>query len=329
MKMKGLQSFFVVIVLLISASCEKADVPVALPEKGETEYGLVEMGEDYVNQLFFDFETGSVVHVSEINSWHLAFEASTEGYHIFMNGGADVFVYNTGETDMTKVTQAPASGSSEWMFDRSCGLPDSTGIGDWRKDGKVYIVKVNDTYEPNNIKKVKFISVSSDAYTIEYADIDESITHIATIPKDPAYNYSYFSFYGDGQIVQPDPPKDTWDIVFTRYRIIYYDLNNFPYIVNGVLLNPYKTEAYAPDSSKGNVTFEGPEVLTLPYTNFRDEIGYNWKKYNFDTQRYEVDKEKMYMVKNRRGHYWRLNFLDFYNKQDVKGSPSFEFLRLF
>ena len=72
---------------LLFASCEKEETPVPLPKKGEAEHGSVEMGEDYTDQVFFDLETGRVVHMSEINSWHLAFDASIEGYHMFLNGG--------------------------------------------------------------------------------------------------------------------------------------------------------------------------------------------------------------------------------------------------
>lgn len=329
MKMKGLYNLCVIAMIAVCASCQKEDLPVVLPEKGDAEYGIVEMGEDYANQVFFDFESGRVVHMSLINSWHLAFESSTDGYHVFMNGGADVFVYNTHETDFAKVNDGPSAFSKDWMFDRPCGLNDSTAIGDWRQKNEVYIVKINDTYEPNNLKKIRLVSVTSDAYVFEYADLEESIPHIVTLPKDNNYNYSYFSFSGGGQIVQPDPPKNSWDIVFTRYRFIYYDLDNFPYIVNGVLTNPYNTSAYASDSSSASEAFDGPEVLDLPYKKHRDVIGYGWKKYDFDEERYKIDKTKRYMIHNRENHYWKLNFLDFYNKQNIKGSPSFEYVRMF
>lgn len=329
MKMKGLYNLCVIAMIAICASCDKEDMPVALPEKGDAEFANVEMGEDYTNQVFFDFETGRIVHESQINSWHLAFESSLDGYHIFMNGGADVYVYNTHETDFAKVMDAPVPYSTDWMFDRPCGLNDSTAIGDWRSNNEVFIIKLNDTHEPKNLKKVRFLAVTEKEYVFEYADIDETAPRVVTLPKDDNYSYSYFSFSNNGQIVQPDPPKDTWDIVFTRYRIIYYDLDNFPYIVNGVLTNPHKTLAYASDSTQEAKDFDGTEVLNLPYSNHRDIIGYGWKKYSFETERYEVDKARRYMIRNRKNHYWKINFLDFYNHQNIKGSPSFEFVRMY
>ena len=331
--MKALLSIYAVFAALLFASCEKKDIPVDLPPKGKAEYGVVEMGEDYKDQLFFDFETQRVVHISEINSWHLAFDASIEGFNVFMNGGADVFVYNTHETDFTKVTTAPASFSPDWMFDRPCGLGDSTAIGDWRSAGntsknEVYIVRLNATYNTNNMKKFRLVSVSSAGYTIEYADLKDNVGHIITMPKDDNYNYSYFTFDEGGKVIQPDPPKNTWDIVFTRYRFIYYDLENFTYIVNGVLTNPYNTTTAA-DSTTAFTELEGTEILKLPYSNHRDIIGFNWKSFDRDKEIYTVHPNKNYIIKNRAGFYWKLHFLDFYNKQGIKGSPSFEFQKVY
>lgn len=331
--MKGLLSAYALIAALLFASCEKIETPVPLPQKGEAEFGNVEMGEDYRDQVFFDFETGRVVHISEINSWHLAFDASVEGYNVFLNGGADVFVYNTGETDFSKVTSAPAATSKEWVFDRPSGLADSAAIKDWRSSGglsknEIYIVKLNATYNPNNLKKMRLVAVTSKEYVIEYADLNEDIAHVVTIPKDDNYNYSYFSFDNGGNVLQPDPPKNTWDIVFTRYRFIYYDLENFPYMVNGVLLNPYKTKA-TKDSTYSFDTLEGQVILDLNYSNHRDVIGFDWKVYNFTTERYDIAKKYNFVIQNRNGQYWKLRFLDFYNKQGIKGSPSFEFQRVF
>lgn len=331
--MKGLFSLYIVSAALLFAGCEKKDEPVPLPQKGEAEYGNVEMGEDYTDQVFFDLETGRVVHMSEINSWHLAFDASVQGFHMFLNGGADVMIYNTGETNFSNVTSAPAAHSKEWIFDRPCGLPDSTAMGDWRSAGglsknEIYIVKLNPTYDPNNLKKMRLVYVSNTEYVLEYADLDEKITHTISIPKDENYNYSYFTFRNGGKTIQPDPPKNTWDIVFTRYRYIYYDLDNFPYMVNGVLLNPYKTTA-AKDTSTAFADLEGTKITELQYSNHRDVIGFDWKEYNFNTERYEINRNFNYVIKTRKDQYYKMRFLDFYNTQGIKGSPSFEFQRAY
>lgn len=326
--MRQLVSSCILPATLFVASCQKPDQPVALPEKGEVEYSVIEMGEDYKDQVFFSFATNSVVHESEINSWHLAFESSSDGFHIFMNGGADVFLYNTHETDFSKVTTAPAQTSNKWDFDRPCGIPDSTAIGDWRGKNEVWIVKLNPTTDPNNMMKFRMISVTQGEYVMEYGHLDATQPHTIVIPKDYNYNYSYFSFYEDGRLVYPDPPKAAWDIVFTRYRIIYYDLDNFPYIVNGVLTNPYKTTT-ARDTTSKFTEIEGAKLLDYNYSDHRNIIGYSWKTYNYDKERYTINQSYNYIIKTQKDEYWKMHFLDFYNKQGVKGSPSFEFQRAY
>lgn len=290
----------------------------------------VDMGEDYAHQIFFDFATGQSVMTSEIDAWDLAFEATPEGYHVFMNGGKDVFLYNTHLTDPASVTETNAYNidDADWGFDDPGGLPDGTYVSDWRQGihgskNEVFILKFND----GSFKKFVIKSVCDTSYTFQYGDINSVSLSNVVLPKDPVYNYIYFSFEGGG-MVYPEPPKNSYDIVFTRYRYIYYELDNIKYAVNGVLLNPYKTTAVADSSHKfEDITFSNISMLAS-FAGRRDVIGFDWKQYNFTTSMYETRPDKVYVVKTRNNEYWKLHFLDFYNTNGVKGSPSFEFERI-
>ena len=62
----------VIIGLFIAAffsSCEKKEVPVVLPPKGTASHARVDMGEDYLTQIYFNFESGQVVKTSDLFSW--------------------------------------------------------------------------------------------------------------------------------------------------------------------------------------------------------------------------------------------------------------------
>ena len=61
--------------------------------------------------------------------------------------------------------------------------------------------------------------------------------------------------------------------------------------------------------------------------NQKDIIGYEWKDYDFDNAMYQVDPDKIYILKNRIGFYYKLRFIDYYNSTGEKGYPTFEFLR--
>lgn len=331
MKIRGLFSAIAAIILL--ASCEKEDVPVTLPPPNDAVYTTVEMGENYTDQLFYDFATEQVVQVSQVNSWDLAFDASQTGHAIFLNGGTDVLVYATGKSDIHANVTPPGFFSKDWQVDDPSGLADGTAIGRWADEigvskGEVFIIKLNEANNPDNLHKIKLIAHTAEAYTMQYASLKDEEVHTITIPKSDDYNYSYFSFNNGGSITHPEPPKHTWDIVFTRYKHIYRDLDDFPYIVSGVLMNPYKTSGIE-DSTKGFENMEGDWILSQSFRNDRDVIGFDWKTYDVDKAVYTVNPMKCYVIKNRNNEYWRLHFLKFYNEQGVKGSPSFEFQRVY
>lgn len=310
-------------------SCLKKDTAVVLPPAGPATKAAVSMGEDYRTQLFYDFETNQVVRTSEVESWDLAFEASANGYHVFMNGGKSIYTYNTHLTEFSADCTLP-SGFSAWEFDSPSGLPDSTAIGNWwniqssQGNNNVYLVKLAD----NDIRKIQLLSVTPEKYLFYYGRQHDAVPHIFEIPKDSNYNFIYFSFQNEGKLAQPEPPKNTWDVVFTRYRYIYYYLNNFPYEVNGVLLNPYATMA-AVDSTTPFYELSLTRAMELSYVNNRDVIGgFGWKEYDFNTSRYQVDPRMNYVVRNRNGQWYKLHFLDFYNQSGQKGCPSFEFSQI-
>jgi hypothetical protein len=323
-----LDRFHTLLVLmgLLFASCEKSETPVKLPPAGSAQQTKIDLGEDYEDQIFFDFETGKEVMMSKVSSWDLAFEASADGYHVFINGGRNIFINHTNSFVPSSVTSADQVSPEQWQADASCGLPDSTCIGEWvdsygASKNEVYIVKI----DPVTFMKLVLVSVDHNEYVIKYGDIGATELTTLTIPKDNQFNFTYFSFSDGGKIVSPEPPKDTWDIVFTRYRIVYYDLNNFPYLVSGVLLNPNNTTASA-DSVLGFDTLTYNNGYA--FSNHRDVIGFDWKMYNFTSGRYEVKPNKCYLVKTRKNQYWKIHFLGFYSNAGLKGSPSFEFERV-
>lgn len=328
MRRNGL-SFFIVAIVFLLISCEKRDAPVVLPQKGSNVTDRVDMGEDYEDQIFYDLDKGRVVLSSPVNSWDLAFEASPSGFHVFTNTGKDIWVYNSHATDIYSVMTPPQIKASEWVSDASCGLPDSTAIGNWTTAGtkEVYILKLNPAHFADTFKKIVLVNYSSSHYTLMYSDLRENNVKTITIPKDDNFNYAYFSFDDGGKITYPEPNKTTWDIVFTRYRYIYHELNNFPYLVTGVLLNPYRTTGSA-DSTIGYDATSIANIATTKFVDFRDIIGFTWKSYSIPAGKYTVNKEKTYIIKTQLEQYWKLHFLDFYNSSGIKGSPTFEFERL-
>lgn len=333
MRLKGLLGRIVTVCSLFVVSCQKPDEPIALPQQNGSQRVEIDMGEDYLDQLFYDFETNSIVYTSPILSWDLAFEATPNGYHVFMNGAARVLAYNTHKTNIFEVNDDPKLTDNKWQMDASCGLPDSTGIGEWLISGKskneVYILKLDPSRFKDTFRKIQLVAVTEDKYILQYGSLRGADVKTITISKNQNYNYVYFSF-AENTVVNPEPPKNTWDIVFTRYRIIYYYLDNYAYPVTGVLHNANNTTCVV-DSVTRYEDITASTLLGYKFKADRDVIGYDWKIVKIDraggTATYTVNKNKVYTVKNRNGHYYKMRFLDFY-KNGIKGYPTFEYQRI-
>jgi hypothetical protein len=326
-----LNPYILIITLLLFASCEKKEQPIALPPEGDATLEVVNLGSDYRDQVFYSLEQARVVMTSDITSWDISFETTPKGYHLFMNGGKDGVVYNTHETDMSRVMAPPKIKNDQWKIDDPSGIADSSAIGEWKgsngiSKGEVYILKFNATFIPDTFRKIRILAVDENSYTLQYGHLRSTETKTVKIPKENGFNFAYFSFT-EGAVVKPEPPKETWDIVFTRYRHIYRDLNNFPYTVTGVLLNPARTVAYD-DSVTGFEVIKADHIDEKQFTLARDVIGFDWKSYSIPDDKYAVNPRKSYFIKTGNNKYWKLHFLSYVGATGEPGTPSFEFKRL-
>ena len=319
-------------------SCEKEEHPLTLPPS-EVQSGSVidqvKLGSDYSTQVFYDFVMQRQVAASQVAMWDLAFDARPAGLRVWMNGGTDVAVFNTGLRHFANVTGLPPGFHfTQWAYDRPNGHPDSTGVGEWRNlqtgesKNEVYILRVGN--QPRY--KFQILSANAQKWTVAWGLIGTQQPILLELPKDSTRNYVYYNFR-DAAIVQPEPPKESWDVVFTRYRDFVPDNTGtfYPYIVTGVLLNPENTEA-AIDSTSYWANVNAQTASGLEFTNARDLIGYEWKTVGVTggtpNGNFTVDPEKIYLVRTRAGRLFKLRFLDFYSSTGEKGSPKFEYQRL-
>lgn len=324
-------------VTVLFSSCFKEDTPIKLPPRGESQVTQIALGSSYTNQVYFQFKTGKTF-TSDYRKWDLAFESAAGGYRIWLNGGnmelAACIKPSVNFEDVTDVAGAT------WRWDVPSWDPDSTAIGDWMKDASsgVYVIDRGrtDISSADKMWKIQFISVNDHAYSIRYARLKKGSTvYTQTIPKDPTRNYILFSFDEDGKVVNLQPEKSDWDILFTRYRYIFYDnlppgyFPPFLYPVEGVLINPENTSV-AIDSVKTFSEIDYAYVKNLNYKTNRDMIGFEWKSINLSAPllHYNVKSYLTYILKDQHGYYWKLRFLDFYNAQGEKGYPKLEYQQL-
>lgn len=311
-------------------SCLKEDDAILLesPKTG-AQLATVNIGADYNREIYFDLDTKDTLG-SDAMGWDLAFECNNAGNHIWINGGNGI---KAAKTSFYQLNDVHDTLGCNWKFDSPSWDTDSTAFGQWSSavGNNVYVIEkslVSPATPQDRFWKIIVQQSNSTAYTITYARLTDTISKTLTVPKNPNQNYTHFSFNNNGTIVNIEPDKQKWDIVFTRYRFIYYDFSPpLPYYVNGVLLNSHLTFA-AVDSVTPYDSIQYAQAVNYTLKSKRDAIGFEWKLFNFTTQKYDVKPYYVFIIKDQHGYYYKLHFLNFYDSMGNKGYPTFEYHRL-
>lgn len=318
---------------LVMIGCMPEDDPIAPYNRGDIVVSSVEMGSDYRTQIFFDLESNAVVAHQPVTLWDLGFECSEEGYHLILNSGKIMKISDLGPVDFTTPVDPK---KLSWRHDTPDGSFDSTAVGVWwekapegaRSKGHLYVVDrgVDQAGRQLGYRKLRLEGGEGRSYRISVADLDGSNQRSLTIRKDDRYNFIGFSF-NDTVAMQIEPPKEEWDLKFTRYTHIFYEPELTPYSVTGTLINPHNT-AVALDTTRTFVEISASEIDGYTFSTDLDAIGYSWKYYNLNAGIYEVLSDINYIVRTSTGFYYKFHFIDFYNGVGEKGVPKFEFRKL-
>lgn len=312
--------------VMANSSCVRKELP-AIVKKGKNT-SSVDLGEKYTRQCYFSLKNNTMVSSNTRQQWSLAFETAQDGFHVILNSSRNMFVYPTTKTDFTSVK---FSDRGEACWDRSCGSMDSTAIGDWRTSSYVYII--DEGGDDNDVNqgwsKIQVLSVNATSYKIRVSKINNSNDVTLVVPKDTTCNYSYILIGNDPKVVTIEPPKDTWDIMLTRYAHTFFDPFT-SYLVVGCISNRYNT-LVAEDSTTDFEKINMEMAKTYTFSTDVDAIGYDWKQVgstNGGGTDYKVNPNKIYIIKTAHDEYYKLHFVDFYNDKLQKGAPKWEYQRL-
>ncbi len=343
-----LQLHFYFLLLVIIASCEKEETPYVLPTtaSGANAYpiqkGVANIGPNYDDAVYFSLSNGSEV-TRPFNSYDLAFEASPNGYHIYLNTGKFMFACRTGSTN---ITTADTIGK-EWFVDNDHQDNDSLAINNAYNNStnanQVFVIDRGKTEYLFNwaerLRKIIVQEVTDSTYTIIYSKYNNTSLDTFTITKNAAYSLMYFSFDNGGKMVQMAPEKNQWDFVFTRYTHTYFEEPiGSPYryyLVNGGGLNNRwngVTGTMVKDSLPNYKPFSDftfSDCANHTFVQNSDVIGYAWKEYDFNSSSFLIIPNKYFIIKDVAGIYYKIRLIDFYNSlTGDKGFITFEYQRI-
>jgi len=309
--------------LFIFIGCEKDEIPIEKHQSGDVVQSRVTMGSDYGQQLYFNITSNQVVNQNLKSEWDLGFEASKDGWHIVLNSSRAMAVAHTGKNQLSDVTNV---GESEWAWDAHSGNLDSTAVGDWRESNEVLIVDMgyNSAGKQLGYQKIQILNVDVEKYIVRLAELSSNEVKEMEILKDNSKAFVQLSLTNAEQ-VDIEPEKTEWDLHFTQYTHVFEGPT--PYLVSGVLLNRENVEI-ALDTSLdfSEITYEG--IDRYEFQTRVDVIGYDWKWFDFDEQSYIILPGTTYVVKKAEGTYYKMRFLDFYDKNGEKGTVTLESQRL-
>lgn len=321
-----------ILVLMLAStllSCQKEEPLWELPPPGPETQAKVSMGPEYEHMVYFKFSNGNTIK-KEVRNWDLAFASGADERYITLNGGNEVQAYLTHDTILGKSYSDPEP--NDWQWDNPNGDPDSTAIGCWydpttgKSKGEVYLLGIGQGGK-GPVFQMVVLSADSEEYRVRIWSKTTGGGKDFVITKNKASNFTYFSLR-DLAVTDIEPPSTEWDIVFTKYRYVYYDMVPItPYYVCGALLNRNKCKVV----EVRNRSFEAMDktaASNLVFTRKVDEIGYDWKLFDLAALRYTVRPNQFFVVQDADGFLYKLKFVDFYDGGGQKGFPTFLYQRL-
>ena len=314
-------------------ACEK---PEKLYPQPKTSLGvqsqIFAMGENYANQLWFDFATQKT-ETNAFGLWHMGFSCDPSQPCVSINGGisASFGVARFAGSSFGKIT-ADSIKKVQWHFDNPNGDPDSSAFPQafvkngtqWEVNDYTYVIDLGDKIKDSTrYVQLKFNGCKpGQSYDFGYKNLEPNgFLRKQTITVNRDKNFMYYQFLAH-RIVDNEPfNNDQWDILFTTYKESVPDANGvpYPYVIRGVLINSKKVSVAQLDKVDFN-TIDKAYASAVVYGKKQDEIGYDWKQYDQTAERYTMAPNRVYLLKTPDALI-KMKFVDFYNDQGVKGYP--------
>ena len=109
-------------------------------------------------------------------------------------------------------------------------------------------------------------------------------------------------YSGTYTILDREPSKSNWDLVFTRYKDTATQMGlTLTMNVSGVLQHPNVSVAKVPGAGT-------PSWTSLSYLDSINTIGYDWKYFDFDLSAYVIEPNRTYIIRSVEGAYYKYHF---------------------
>ncbi len=279
------------------------------------------MGAGYANDVYFSLDNGTVASPAAA-TWDIAFYTNTWSAGIITNDGRGVTLWAYPAADTSGYVTLDTTGLSSWTplynsieswengaFNRNSKNHPDYGWGVYNvithdvEGDSIFVIKTrNGIYK--KLWVVKKVSIQN-TYYLRYANLDGSDEKLAEVNCTPYISKNFIAYdLESDQVIDREPAKDTWDLLFTKYTGLYG--GSIPYIVTGVLNNI---------GSVANRFYPvAPDYLdwsAAPFSENREVIGWDWKTFDMGTMSYTVADSLIFFDSTQNGNIVRLWFTGF------------------
>lgn len=290
-----------------------------------------EAGSSALNSVYVDLSSNSMVNVKR-DAWVLGFASGADFRVRLNNTNGTSAIKLAGKTDLNTVTAsdvvlddlAIALGVSESATDHPFVNIDNV-YGDVTKDvianvsatdadNKVFIVNPSggshtSVLSLDNLLKIRVLRKGT-GYTLQYAKLKETTFKTIDLVKDDANNYVFVNFSDVAKVVNVEPAKAKWDLVWTWS--IYYGAagaTTYPYGFSDIVFVNNVGGVQAAQVATATVSFANYKESNIATTTFkadRNVIGSDWRSTSPATG---VKSDRFYVIKDGSGNVYKLRFI--------------------
>lgn len=300
-------------------ACEKDEIPIEPFDRGGLNLGSVDLGQGYVNQIYFSLEQNASVGMHQIGDWDIALKNGADSRMIVLNDARFMLAWKSGHIDLAQAEDTSGYGIGKKTEVIATAYSDPA-MGDLEG---IFLIDLgfNEFGLSQGMFWIEVPEVTETGYTIRYKKMSEELITERVISKTQGTGFNLYSLL-TGNLMK-EPPSDTWEFRFTKFT---YQFINPPiaYLVTGLVLNPENTWA-SEYSVKPYDQITTSDTSMVEWSSQPDIIGYDWKTYSFDSGTFMVDSDRSWLIRNAQQFYYKIRFTGFYDENGNAGVPTFEY----
>lgn len=272
----------------------------------------VDISKKRTESVYFNLNTEAEVTVPNDN-WDISFMNGVVNAAIRINGGQGVRLWHVTDGSIADYNNPLDTNGKfdiwkEYINDDKTwtigafnlghdGFAENTGDYGWGQYSQtvvegteLFVIKLRN----GDYKKIAISELSTGIYYFIYSDLNNENQKSEEVSKSDTKDklFSYFDLE-EGKAIDREPLMSDWDLEFSKYvELVTGQGVTQPYPVVGIRANQNIKIAQLDGVDVNNT----PKPKDEDFSYVINEIGWDWKEYDFNTNAYKVVPERVYYV---------------------------------